>query len=125
MKSISPMLGVPEDLDYEAARGARMVDQPRSVEDVTRDLVDYFSGMFIWSHPRSQVNVIAPPTIASIIGGLLPSIYNPNLCSDYTARKVAVAEVEAVSMTADLVGYDPMQAGGLFTFGGPEPCSTE
>ncbi len=118
MKSASPMLGVPEELDYETARRVRMADTPTSLEDVTRRLVDHFSGMFIWSHPRSQINVIAPPTIASIIGRLLPSIYNPNLCSDDTSRKVAVAEVEAVSMTADLVGYDSQQSGGLFTFGG-------
>ncbi|HUG91683.1 MAG TPA: pyridoxal-dependent decarboxylase, partial [Planctomycetaceae bacterium] len=58
------------------------------------------------------------PTIASIIGGLLPSLYNPNLASDESSRKVAVAEVEAVSMAADLVGYDPQRSGGLFTFGG-------
>ncbi|MCU0961403.1 MAG: pyridoxal-dependent decarboxylase [Pirellulaceae bacterium] len=118
MKSVSPLLGSPEELDYDAARRRQLADAPRSLEDVTRELVEHFSGMFIWSHPRSQINVIPPPTIASIIGGLLPSIYNPNLCSDDTARKVAVAEVEAVSMTAHLVGYDPLQAGGLFTFGG-------
>jgi len=29
-----------------------------------------------------------------------------------------VAEVEAVAVTADLVGYDAETAGGVFTFGG-------
>ena len=118
MKSVSPMLGSPEELDYAAAQRLRIADQPSTLEEVTQRLVEHLSGMFIWSHPRSQINVIAPPTIPSIIGGLLPSIYNPNLCSDDTARKVAVAEVEAISMTADLVGYDALRAGGLFTFGG-------
>ena len=58
------------------------------------------------------------PTIASIIGGLLPSIYNPNLVSEESSRQVSLAEVEAIAMTASLVGYDPAVADGVFTFGG-------
>ena len=37
--------------------------------------------------------------------------------SEYS-RRVALAEVEVVATVADLVGYDPAQAGGVFTFGG-------
>ena len=60
-------------------------------------LVDHLSGMFIWGHPRAQINVIPPPTIASVIGGLLPSIYNPNLASEESSRQVGVAEVQALA----------------------------
>jgi glutamate/tyrosine decarboxylase-like PLP-dependent enzyme len=74
--------------------------------------------MFIWGHPRSQINVVPNPSLASIIGVLLPLLYNPNLCSDESARRFAEAEVRAASMAADLVGYDPARSGGLFTFGG-------
>jgi L-2,4-diaminobutyrate decarboxylase len=118
MKSVAPMLGKPEELDYEAARKQRMATESMTLEKVSQRMVNYLSGMFIWGHPRSQVNVAPSPTIPSIIGGLLPSIYNPNLCSDESSRKVAVAEVEATAMSADLVGYDPERAGGMFTFGG-------
>ena len=118
MKSKAPLLGKPEALDYETARRSRMAGEPDSLEHVSEQMVDYLSGMFIYGHPRSQINVIGVPTIASLIGGLLPSIYNPNLVSDESARRISVAEVEAVAMTADLVGYDPQTAGGLFTFGG-------
>ncbi len=96
MKSVSPMLGAPEELDYESAQAARLADHPLSLEEVSSKLVSYLSGMFIWSHPRSQINVVTSATIPSIIGGLLPSIYNPNLCSDESSRRVAIAEVEAV-----------------------------
>ena len=118
MKSLTPLLGKPEELDYEQARRRRMGSEPLTVEQVSDRLVEYLSGMFIWGHPRSQINVVPSPTIPSIIGGLLPSIYNPNLCSDESSRKVALAEVEATAMSADLVGYDSQQASGLFTFGG-------
>jgi L-2,4-diaminobutyrate decarboxylase len=118
MKSVSPLLGKAVTLDYDAARRSRVDDGPLALEQVTRMLVEHLSGMFIWGHPRAQINVIPPPTIASIIGGLLPSIYNPNLVSEESSRQVAVAEVEVASMTAGLVGYDPDHSAGLFTFGG-------
>ena len=118
MKSVSPLLGKSVELDYDAARRSRVDDDPVTLEHVTQTLVEHLSGMFIWGHPRAQINVIPPPTIASIIGGLLPSIYNPNLVSEESSRQVAVAEVEVSSMTADLIGYDPTRSAGLFTFGG-------
>lgn len=118
LKSLAPLLGEPEELDFDAARRSRMSEHPRTLEDVSERLVDYLSGMFIWGHPRSQINVVPTPTIPSIIGGMLPAIYNPNLCSEESSRQVAVAEAEATALSADLVGYDAQQAGGLFTFGG-------
>ncbi len=118
MKSASPLLGTPVTLDYAAAKQSRMNEGPIQLEQVTQLLVEHLSGMFIWGHPRAQINVIPPPTIASVIGGLLPSIYNPNLVSEESSRQVAVAEVEVSSMTAELIGYDSQQSAGFFTFGG-------
>ena len=102
LKGAAPMLGQPCTLDYEAARAARVPTTGSTLEAVTADLVHYLSGMFIWGHPRAQINVVPPPTIPSVIGGLLPSIYKPNLVSDESSRQVLVAEVEALSMTAAL-----------------------
>jgi glutamate/tyrosine decarboxylase-like PLP-dependent enzyme len=118
MKSAMPMLGGPAELDFAAARTRRINENPLPIERVTERLVEYLSGMFIWGHPRSQINVVPSPTIPSIIGGLLPSIYNPNLVSDESSRRIAVAEIEAAAISAALVGYDAGQAGGVFTFGG-------
>lgn len=118
MKSVTPLLGKPVSLDYDAAKQSRVDDGPLALEQVTQTLVEHLSGMFIWGHPRAQINVIPPPTIASIIGGLLPSIYNPNLVSEESSRQVGVAEVEVSSMTANLIGYDQSRSAGLFTFGG-------
>jgi glutamate/tyrosine decarboxylase-like PLP-dependent enzyme len=118
LKSAAPMLGTPVTLDYDAARDRRVDSEPGTLEAVTADLVRYLSGMFIWGHPRAQINVVPSPTIPSIIGGLLPSIYNPNLVSEESSRQVSLAEVEAIAMTAALVGYDTATADGVFTFGG-------
>ncbi|HUQ70745.1 MAG TPA: pyridoxal-dependent decarboxylase [Planctomycetaceae bacterium] len=118
MKSETPLLGGPVTVDYTAAKRSRVADDPQSLEQVTQQLVSHLAGMFIWGHPRAQINVVPFPTIPSVIGGLLPSIYNPNLVSEESSRQVAVAEVEVSAMTAELLGYDSTKSAGLFTFGG-------
>ena len=118
LKSERPILGERTPLDYESARRATIPDTGSSVEEVTADLVTYCEGLTIFGHPRTQQNVVAPPTISSLIGVLLSSIYNPNLVWDEYSHRVALAEVEMVAMTARLVGYAPERASGVFTFGG-------
>ncbi|MDA1161974.1 MAG: pyridoxal-dependent decarboxylase [Planctomycetota bacterium] len=118
MKSVSPILGSPQELDFDAARLARIAPGMQSLEEVTTQLVDHLSGIFVWGHPRAQINVIPPPAIAGIIGALLPSIYNPNLASEESSRQVALSEVEVSAMISDLVGYAPAHSQGVFTFGG-------
>lgn len=118
LKTQAPILGTPQEPDWTAARQMQVATAGQSLEAVIPQLVSYLQGMFIWGHPRSQVNVVPPPSIASIIGVLLPATYNPNLVSEESSRRVAEAEVRACSMAASLVGYDPQRAGGVFTFGG-------
>ncbi len=118
LKTQAPILGQPTEPNYSAAMNAQLAVTGRTVEEVLPELVRSLQGMIIWGHPRSQVNVIAHPSIASIIGVVLPSMYNPNLCSDESGFAFSEAEVRVAAMISELVGYDPLQAGGLFTFGG-------
>jgi L-2,4-diaminobutyrate decarboxylase len=118
LKSQAPILGTPRDPDYAAAAQAELAERSQPLETVIPQLVHVLDGMLITAHPRSQVNVVAPTSIASVIGVVLPSMYNPNLCSDESGRGFSEAEVRVASIAARLVGYDPKVAGGVFTFGG-------
>jgi L-2,4-diaminobutyrate decarboxylase len=118
LKSEVPVLGRPQELDYEPALHAALRPTGESIERVTSELVGYLEGMTIFGHPRAQKNVVPPTSIPSLIGVLLASLYNPNLSWDDYSRRVALAEVEATAITAHMVGYQPEEAGGLFTFGG-------
>ncbi|HEV3340777.1 MAG TPA: pyridoxal-dependent decarboxylase [Pirellulales bacterium] len=118
LKGQSPILGRPVEPDFAAAQGARLVEPGRTLEDVIPELVKHFEGMQIWGHPLSQINVVPPPSIAGILGVLLAAMFNPNLCSEESARGVSAAEERVVAMAADLLGYHPASAGGVFTFGG-------
>ena len=118
LKSERPILGQRTPLDYGTAGEARLPESGMSVEEVTAELVQYCSGLAIPGHPQTQQNVIPPPTISSLIGILLASLYNPNLGWDEYSHRLALAEVEMVAMSARLVGYEADSAGGVFTFGG-------
>lgn len=118
LKSELPLLSAPTAMTMEAATQARLPEHGASVEQVTSQLVRYLEGMTIFGHPRTQQNVVPPTTIPSLIGVLLASLYNPNLAWDDYSRRVALAEIEAITVTADLLGFDPARAGGVFTFGG-------
>lgn len=118
LKSERPILGERHVLDYGAAKKSRLAETGKCVEEVTQELVQYCEGLTLWGHPRTQQNVVPPVTISSLIGVLLSSLNNPNLAWDEYSHRVALAEVEVVTMLAALLGYDPEQAGGVFTFGG-------
>ena len=118
MKSEVPLLGRPHALDYAAAEQTEMAEEGQSVEEVTSLLVGKLEGLPIWGHPRTQINVVPPASIPSIIGSLLPAIYNPNLVSDDTSYGLALTEVSVAAMAARLIGYDAEQSTGVFTFGG-------
>ncbi len=118
LKTHLPMLGNIIHGNFEAARQTTLPDTMSSVEDVTADLVSYLRGMTIFGHPRTQQNVIPPPTIPSLIGVLIASLYNPNIAWDEYSRLVALAEVEAVGILTKMVGYNSEKASGVFTFGG-------
>ena len=118
LKSEIPLLGRPRTLDYGAAEQAELTEEGRSVEEVAHLLVGQLEGMPIWGHPRTQINVVPPPSIPGVIGSLLPAIYNPNLVSDDSSYGLMLTEAAVAAMTSRLVGYDPQRAGGVFTFGG-------
>jgi hypothetical protein len=79
LKSEVPVLGPRAPLDYRAAQAMRLPDHASTVEEVTAELVRYFEGLTIWGHPRTQINVVPPPSISSLIATVLTGLYNPNL----------------------------------------------
>ena len=118
LKSAAPILGSGRTSLHGDSSAQRFPEEVSSVESVTKLLVEYCQGMLIWSHPNAQANVIPPPTICSITAAIAGAIYNPNIIWDEYSARFAEAEIQAVAMLSDLLGYNPQQSGGFFTFGG-------
>lgn len=118
LKSAVPLLGRLRGENSIHDRREGFPESMQPVEEITRVLADYCRGMTIWAHPNAQVNVIPPTTIPSILACIAAAIYNPNLIWDEYSARFAEAEIAAVAMLSDLIGYDPHLSGGVFTFSG-------
>jgi glutamate/tyrosine decarboxylase-like PLP-dependent enzyme len=118
LKSSVPVLGSPKKSDYQESLCSRSPESTCSLEDVKGLLAGYCEGTPIWSHPNSQVNVVPPPSIPSLMGFLAAAIFNPNIISDEYSGRFSAAEIEVVAILSEMIGFDPNRSGGLFTFGG-------
>jgi L-2,4-diaminobutyrate decarboxylase len=118
LKSSAPLLGKVRPEHYESGPVVGFPAAMSSVAEVTRLLADFCHGMTVWAHPNAQVNVIPPTSIPSILAFMVAAMYNPNIIWDEYSARFAEAEIQAMAMLADLMGYDPRRAGGVFTLGG-------
>ncbi len=111
-------VGEPDLPDYSRCREARLGAAPTPLPEVIDQLVGLFSGMPNWNHPQTMANVIPPANTAGILGAALSGVFSPNLVEGEYSWNVAKTEIESAAMIADLIGWDPETAGGLYTFGG-------
>ncbi len=111
-------LGDPALPDYSRCHNARIADTLQPLNQVIKELVALFSGMPNWNHPQTMTNVIPPANTAAILGSALAAIFSPNLVEGEYSWNIAKTEIESAAMVADLIGWDPRQAGGIYTFGG-------
>ncbi|MBX3171181.1 MAG: aspartate aminotransferase family protein [Candidatus Eremiobacteraeota bacterium] len=118
LKSELPIWGSKLPLDYELARQSRLHWEGKSLEEVSSELVSYLNGLNIWGHPKTQINICPPPTVASLVAQVISGLASPNLVWDEVSQRFALAEVEVASIVSELMGYDSQTSAGIFTFGG-------
>lgn len=118
LKSAAPLLGRSRQGRYQESLKEIFPEGTATVEQVIGLLAEFCQGMPVWAHPNAQANVIPPTTIPSITAFIAAAIYNPNIIWDEYSARFADAEIQTVSMVSDLIGYDPQQSGGVFTFSG-------
>ncbi|MFM9114840.1 MAG: pyridoxal phosphate-dependent decarboxylase family protein [Planctomycetota bacterium] len=126
LKSQSPrLLGISTVAQSEEAidtaanwQQARWEFSGTTLAQVGDELLECLHGLPVEVHPRNQVNVNAQPTVASIAGVILPTLFNPNLSSDGRGAGCSLAELRVIGMLADLLGMEADRVGGVFTFGG-------
>jgi glutamate/tyrosine decarboxylase-like PLP-dependent enzyme len=111
-------LGDPALPDYSKSKDVQLNENMESLEEVIEELVSHFNGMPNWNHPQTMWNVVPPPNTAAIIGTTLCTIFNINILEGDSSWNVAKTEIESAAMIAQLIGWDPHEAGGVFTFGG-------
>ena len=111
-------LGEPALPDYSKCKSVKMEKNMKPLNDVIKELIGFFNGMPNWNHPQTMCNVVPPPNIASILGSTLCNVFSPNILEGEYSWNIAKTEIESGAMLAQLIGWDPQTAGGIYTFGG-------
>ena len=104
--------------DYSGVTEARLGEEMMPVRDVLEEAAQLFIGMPAWNHPLVMPNVIPPANTAAIITAMMTNVFSPNIIEGEYAWDIERTEMETSAMLADLIGWEPTEAGGLFTFGG-------
>lgn len=115
------VIGAPGNVsspDYSNVNQARLGESMTPVQDVLEEAAQLFIGMPSWNHPLVMPNVIPPANTAAIITAMMTNVFSPNIIEGEYAWDIERTEMETSAILADLIGWDPTEAGGLFTFGG-------
>lgn len=108
----------PSGPDYRSVTEAELPDEKQTLEQVVSESVQLFDGMQNNSHPFVQPNVLPPANKAAIIAAMMTNVFGPNIIEGEYSWNVEKAEMESAAMLAKLIGWNPLVAGGLYTYGG-------
>lgn len=110
----------PQPPDYRKVTDARLAEKPQSLDQVVDQSVSLFlfDGLMNLAHPLTMPNVIPPANKAGIIAAMMTNVFIPNMIEGEYGWNVQKAEMESSAMLADLIGWEPTVAGGLYTYGG-------
>jgi glutamate/tyrosine decarboxylase-like PLP-dependent enzyme len=88
------------------------------LDTVLDDVVNLFEGAANWGNPLTMCNVIPQPNTAAIIASMLSQVFPANILEGEYAQNVHIAELETAGMLGNLVGWNPVETGAIYTWGG-------
>ncbi|MEU9120076.1 pyridoxal-dependent decarboxylase [Streptomyces sp. NPDC048506] len=98
--------------------GGHLLEDPVASETVLSQLRWWLAGSVKVHHHMFAKNVVPPPSFVNLAALCAVSLFMPNGVTGEDAAETLTAELSCAQAMARLAGYDPNQAGGLFTFGG-------
>jgi glutamate/tyrosine decarboxylase-like PLP-dependent enzyme len=106
------------DYTYPDVKNVTLSEELGNIDTVLDDVVKMFNGAPNWGNPLTMCNVIPQGNTAAIIASMLSQIFSPNILEGEYAWNVHRAELESAGMLGNLIGWDPLNTGGIFTYGG-------
>ena len=103
---------------YPEVKDAKINREMGDLDAVLDEVVKLFDGAPHWGSPLTMCNVIPQANTAAIVASMLAQVFAANILEGEYAWNVHRAELESAGMLANLFGWDPLKAGGLYTWGG-------
>ena len=103
---------------YPEVKNVAIPQKMGDLDTVLDDVVNLFEGAVNWGNPLTMCNVIPQPNTAAVIASMLSQVFPANILEGEYAQNVHIAELETAGMLGNLVGWDPVKTGAIYTWGG-------
>ncbi len=103
---------------YPDVKNVKINQQMGNLDAVLDDVVELFDGAPNWGNPLTMCNVIPQANTAAIIASMLSQVFSVNILEGEYAQNVHRAELETAGMLGNLVGWNPVETGAIYTWGG-------
>ena len=103
---------------YPAVKDVKINQEMGKLDGVLDEVVEMFNGLGNWGSPLTMCNVLPQGNTAGILASMMAQVFAASLIEGEYSWNVQRAELESAGMLANLVGWDPLKAGGLYTWGG-------
>ncbi len=103
---------------YPDVKKVEISQKMGGLDAVLDEVVKMFQGAPNWGSPLTMCNVIPQANTAAIVASMLSQVFSPNILEGEYAWNVHRAELETAGMVGNLIGWDPLNTGALYTYGG-------
>lgn len=103
---------------YPDVKNVEIGREMGDLDAVLDDVVDLFHGAPNWASPLTMCNVNPQGNTAGIIASMMAQVFAANILDGEFAWNVARAELETAGMLGNLFGWNPLNTGAIYTYGG-------
>jgi len=103
---------------YPDVKNIAVNQEMGNLDDVIDGVVELYQGAPNFGSPLAMFNVAPQANTAAIIASMLSQVLPTNILEGETSWNVAKAELESAGMLANLFGWNPVEAGAIYTYGG-------
>ena len=103
---------------YPEVKNIKINQQMGDLDAVLDDVVNLFNGAPNWGSPLTMCNVIPQANTAALVASMLSQVFSANILEGEYAWNVHRAELETAGMIGNLFGWNPVNTGAIYTYGG-------
>lgn len=103
---------------YPEVKNVEISQEMGDLDAVLDDVVKLFNGAPNWGSPLTMCNVAPQSNTAAIVASMLSQVFAANILEGESAWNVHRAELETAGMMGNLIGWNPVNTGAIYTYGG-------
>ena len=103
---------------YPAVKDVKIRQEMGDLDAVLDEVVQLFQGAPNWGSPLTMCNVNPNANLAALMASMMSQVFAANILEGEYAWNVHRAELETAGMMGNLIGWNPLKAGAIYTYGG-------